>query len=71
MGAGLKKDLRVFKVGLGWPLNTFFLLLIRAISKRLVKVRKKGGISIPGERSTLESCMLRSRRMNHSRKVIY
>ncbi|KAJ0024730.1 hypothetical protein Pint_07563 [Pistacia integerrima] len=33
-------------------------------------VRKKGGTSTLGERSTTESCMLRSGRMNRSRKGI-
>jgi len=71
MGAGLKKDLRVSKVGPGGSLNAFFFLLIGVISKRLAMVRKKGGTSTLGERSTPESCMLRSGRMNRSRKGIY
>ncbi|TYJ49064.1 hypothetical protein E1A91_A01G108900v1 [Gossypium mustelinum] len=57
MGAGLKKDLRVFRLFL--------------ISQILAMVRKKGGTSTLGERSTTESCMLRSGRMNRSRKRIY
>ncbi|KAG4202161.1 hypothetical protein ERO13_A04G039316v2 [Gossypium hirsutum] len=57
MGAGLKKDLRVFRLFL--------------ISQILAMVRKKGGTSTLGERSTTESCMLRSGRMNRSRKGIY
>ncbi|KAI9077855.1 hypothetical protein K1719_040201 [Acacia pycnantha] len=72
MRAGLKKDLRVSRVGPGGSLNAFFfLLLIGVISQRLAMVRKKGGTSTLGERSTTESCMLRSGRMNHSRKGIY
>ncbi|KAJ6976323.1 hypothetical protein NC653_031995 [Populus alba x Populus x berolinensis] len=71
MEAGLKKDLRVSKVGPRWSLNAFFFLLIGIISKRLAMVRKKGGTSTLGECSTLESCMLRSGRMNCSRKGIY
>ena len=71
MGAGLKKDLRVSRVGPGGPLNAFFFLLIGVISQRLAMVRKKGGTSTLGERSTTESCMLRSGRMNRSRKGIY
>ena len=71
MGAGLKKDLRVSRVGPGGSLNAFFFLLIGVISQRLAMVRKKGGTSTLGERSTTESCMLRSGRMNHSRKGIY
>jgi len=71
MGAGLKKDLRVSRVGPGGSLNAFFFLLIGVISKRLAMVRKKGGTSTLGERSTPESCMLRSGRMNRSRKGIY
>ena len=35
MGAGLKKDLRVFRVGPGGSLNAFFFLLIGVISQRL------------------------------------
>ncbi|PHT66720.1 40S ribosomal protein S6 [Capsicum annuum] len=55
---GLKKDLRVSRVGPGGSLNAFFFLLIRVISQRLARVRKKGGTSTLGERSTTESCML-------------
>ncbi|CAN4125295.1 unnamed protein product [Withania somnifera] len=61
MGAGLKKDLRVSRVGPGGSLNAFFFLLIG----------EEGGTSTLGERSTTESCMLRSGRMNRSRKGIY
>lgn len=46
MGAGLKKDLRVSKVGPGGSLNAFFFLLIGVISKRLAMVRKKGGTRV-------------------------
>ncbi|KAK9907881.1 hypothetical protein M0R45_002768 [Rubus argutus] len=67
----LKKDLRVSRVGPGGSLNAFFFLLIGVISQRLAMVRKKGGTSTLGERSTTESCMLRSGRMNRSRKGIY
>ncbi|KAL8470554.1 hypothetical protein ACS0TY_033193 [Phlomoides rotata] len=35
MGAGLKKDLRVSRVGPGGSFNAFFFLLIRVISQRL------------------------------------
>jgi len=35
MGAGLKKDLRVSRVGPGGSLNAFFFLLIGVISQRL------------------------------------
>ena len=70
MGAGLKKDLRVSRVGPGGSLNAFFFLLIGVISQILAMVRKKGGTSTLGERSTTESCMLRSGRMNRSRKGI-
>ena len=66
----MKKDLRVSRVGPGGSLNAFF-LLIGVISQRLAMVRKKGGTSTLGERSTTESCMLRSGRMNRSRKGIY
>ena len=43
MGAGLKKDLRVSRVGPGGPLNAFFFLLIGVISQRFAMVRKKEG----------------------------
>ena len=43
MGAGLKKDLRVSRVGPGGSLNAFFFLLIGVISQRLAMVRKKRG----------------------------
>lgn len=55
----MKKDLRVSRVGQGGSLNAFFFLLIGVISQRLAMVRKKGGTSTLGERSTTESCMLR------------
>ena len=71
MAAGLKKDLRVSRVGPGGSLNASFFLLIGVISQILAMVRKKGGTSTLGERSTTESCMLRSGRMNRSRKGIY
>ncbi|KAI3490044.1 hypothetical protein L1887_45810 [Cichorium endivia] len=50
MGAGLKKDLRVSRVGPGGSLNAFFFLLIGVISQRLAMVRKKGGTGTLGER---------------------
>lgn len=63
----MKKDLRVSRVGPGGSLNAFFFLLIGVISQRLATVRrKKGRTSTLGERSTTESCMLRSGRMNRS-----
>ena len=72
MGAGLKKDLLVLRVGPGGSLNAFFFLLIGVLSQRLAFLRrKKGGTSTLGERSTTEICMLRSGRMNRSRKGIY
>lgn len=43
MGAGLKKDLRVSRVGPGGSLNAFFFLLIGVISQRFAMVRKKEG----------------------------
>lgn len=64
----MKKDLRVSRVGPGGSLNAFFFLLIGVLSQRLAMVRKKGGTGTLGERSTTESCMLRSGRMNRSRK---
>lgn len=51
MGAGLKKDLRVSRVGPGGSLNAFFVLLIGVISQRLAMVRKKG------EQAHLESAV--------------
>lgn len=72
MGAGLKKDLRVSRVGPGGSLNAFFFLPIGVISQRLATVRSnKERTSTLGERSTTESCMLRSGRMNRSRKGIF
>lgn len=71
MGAGLKKDLRVSKVGPGGSLNAFFFLLIGVISN--CHGKEEGGNKQKqtlGERSTTESCMLRSGRMNRSRKGI-
>ena len=73
MGAGLKKGLRVSRVRPGGSLNAFFFFSseLFVISQRLSVVRKKGGTSTLGERSTMEGCMLRSGRMNRSRKGIY
>lgn len=71
MGAGLKKDLRVSRVGPGGFLNAFFFLLIGVISQRICHGKEEGGTSTLGERSTTDSCMLRSGRMNRSRKGIY
>lgn len=42
MGAGLKKDLRVSRVGPGGSLNAFFFLLIGVISQRLAVVGRRG-----------------------------
>jgi len=70
----LKKDLRVFRVGPRGSLNALFFFFpseLFLISQILAMVRKKGGTSTLGERSTTESCMLRSGRMNRSRKGIY
>ena len=39
MGAGLKKDLRVSRVGPGGSLNAFFFLLIGVLSQRLTMAR--------------------------------
>ena len=58
----MKKDLRVSRVGPGGSLKAFFFLFIGVISPSLAMVRKKGGRSTLGERSTTESCMLRSGR---------
>ena len=73
MGAGLKKDLRVSRVVPGGSLNAFLFLFIGVISQRLALINDKeeGGTSTLGERSTTDSCMLRSGRMNRSRKGIY
>jgi hypothetical protein len=74
MGAGLKKDLRVFRVGPRGSLNAlFFFLPIGVISyfTNTCHGKEEGGTSTLGERSTTESCMLRSGRMNRSRKGIY
>lgn len=67
MGAGLKKDLRVSRAGPGGSLNAFFFLLIG----KTCHGKEEGGTSTLGERSTTESCMLRSGRMNRFRKGIY
>ncbi|RWW37224.1 hypothetical protein BHE74_00057698 [Ensete ventricosum] len=48
MGAGLKKDLRVSRVGPGGSLNAFCFLPIGVISQGLVMVRERG------EQATLE-----------------
>ncbi|KAF2930022.1 hypothetical protein DAI22_01g355200 [Oryza sativa Japonica Group] len=71
MGSGLKKDLRVSRVGPGGSLNAFLFLPIGVISQGLAMVRGRRGRSTLEERSTTESCMLRSGRMNRSRKGVY
>ncbi|KAG4125927.1 hypothetical protein ERO13_D10G128050v2 [Gossypium hirsutum] len=74
MGAGLKKDLRAFRVGPRGSFNTlFFFLSIGVISyfTNTYHGKKEGGTSTLRKRSTTKICMLRSRRMNHSRKGIY
>ncbi len=71
MGAGLKKDLRVSRVGPGGSLNAFFFLLIGSYCKKTYHEKEEGGTSTLGERSTTDSCMLRSGRMIRSRKGIY
>lgn len=43
MGAGLKKDLRVSRVGPGGSLNAFFFLLVGVISQRLACQGKEEG----------------------------
>ena len=43
MGAGLKKDLRVSRVGPGGSLNPFFFLPIGVISQGLAMVRGRRG----------------------------
>lgn len=69
MEAGLKKDLRVSRVGPAGSLNAFFFLLIGVTNTSHGK--EKEGTSTLGERSTTDSCMLRSGRMNRSPKGIY
>ncbi|KAK6947258.1 hypothetical protein RJ641_000731 [Dillenia turbinata] len=56
MGAGLKKDLRVSRVGPGGSLNAFFFLLIGVISLNDRSVIKEVGVQRQpgGERSALE-----------------
>ncbi|CAN4125271.1 unnamed protein product [Withania somnifera] len=71
MGAGLKKDLRVSRVGPGGSLNAFFFSSHRSYFTKTCQGKEEGGTSTLGERSTTESCMLRSGRMNRSRKGIY
>ncbi|TYI93319.1 hypothetical protein E1A91_D02G129300v1 [Gossypium mustelinum] len=68
MGASLKKDFRVFRVGIRGSLNALFFLPIRVISyfKNTCHSKEERGTSTLGERSTMESCMLRSGRMNRS-----
>ncbi|GKB03985.1 hypothetical protein Tco_0832128, partial [Tanacetum coccineum] len=54
MGAGLKKDLRVSRVGPEGSLNAFFFLLIRVILQRLAMARSlvqvQDGPAAPGKR---------------------
>ena len=72
MGAGLKKDLRVSRVGPGASLNAFFFLPIGVIYQRFPMVRetREEAHSLE-ERSTRENIMLRLGRMNRSRKGVY
>lgn len=59
------------KDGPGGSLNAFLFLLMGVISQRLARVRKRGGARLLGYRSTMESCMLHSEKMNLSLKGIY
>lgn len=43
MGAGLKKDLRVSRVGPGGSLNAFFFLLIGVIFTKTCQGKEEGG----------------------------
>ncbi|MCD9645710.1 hypothetical protein HAX54_034847 [Datura stramonium] len=53
MEAGLKKDLRVWRIGPVGSLNVFFFLLFGVISQRLARIRKNGETSTLGERSAM------------------
>ncbi|KAK8260863.1 hypothetical protein V6Z11_D13G147300 [Gossypium hirsutum] len=61
MGAGLKKDLKVFRVGPRGSLNALFFLLPIG----------KGRTSTLGECSTTKSCMLHLGRINRFQKGMY
>lgn len=68
LNAGSEKDLRVFSWAkrMGYP-TPFFSLLIEVFLKKLAVGKEERRItSTLGERSTTESCMLRSGRMNRS-----
>lgn len=67
----MKKDLRVSRVGPGASLNAFFFLPIGSYFTKTCHGKGEGGTGTLEERSTTESCMLRSGRMNRSRKRIY
>ncbi|KAG9455509.1 hypothetical protein H6P81_000017 [Aristolochia fimbriata] len=54
MGAGLKKDLRVSRVGPGGSLNAFF-VFSSGYFTRTCRGKEEGGTSTLGERSTTES----------------
>lgn len=55
------------RVGLKGFLNAFFSLPIEILFQKLAVGKEEGGeTSTLGERSTTESCMLRSGRMNRS-----
>jgi len=43
MGAGLKKDLRVSRVGPGGSLNAFFFLLIGVVISQRLRGKEEGG----------------------------
>lgn len=51
MGVGLKKDIRVFRVGSRGSFNALFSLSELLFHEILVMVRKNGGISTLGESS--------------------
>ncbi|KAG9438556.1 hypothetical protein H6P81_021507 [Aristolochia fimbriata] len=67
MGAGLKKDLRVSRVGPGGSLNAFF-VFSSGYFTRTCRGKEEGGTSTIWRAVQRRGCMLRSGRMNRSRK---
>jgi len=66
-GAGSKKDPRVYRVERQGSLDAFLSLSSVEVSFHKLALNKEGGdggTSTLGERSTTESCMLRSGRMS-------
>ncbi|KAG5569008.1 hypothetical protein H5410_063968 [Solanum commersonii] len=70
MGAGLKKDLRVSRVGPGGSLNAFFFFSSESYFTKTCQDKEEGGNKHTwrAQHNRRVVCCVRLRRMNRSRK---